>query len=218
MGRLESLTAWALVGWLIPRCGTRKLTVLQGRTAYEDETLDAQDLQNGHGKTQLYDEHGHPRNPETRRRERELVRAANEVMQVTGVVEDSITAKARARAFRVDKNEETLTGLNLMEVGRSVLVAGVWGTMGLRKRILLYRSYSQTGLLGILRHERALHSDAHLILTGLPAVAAFNIVDWASFPVQIFISVLGDEMLISKKQQQVAERWSVCRLFSGVIG
>ena len=127
-------------------------------------------------------------------------------MQVTGVVEDSTTAKARARAFKIDKNDETLTGLNLMEAGRAVLVAGVWGTMGLRKRILLYRSYSQTGILGVLRHERALHSDAHLILSGLPAVAAFNIADWASFPVQIVIGVLADEKLISEKQQQIAER------------
>jgi hypothetical protein len=86
---------------------------------------------------QEYNEHGHPRNPETKRRERENVRAANEVMQVTGVVEDSAAAKSKAKAYKLEKNEETFTGLRLMEAGRAILVAGVWGVIGLRRRILV---------------------------------------------------------------------------------
>lgn len=119
MGRLESLTAWAL-----------------GRTPYEDEVI-LGELGEGGYSTQQYNEHGHPRNPETKRREREHVRAANEVMQVTGVVEDSIAAKAKAKAYRLQKHQETFIGLRLMEAGRAVLVGGVWGVLGLRRRILV---------------------------------------------------------------------------------
>ena len=119
MGRLESLTAWAL-----------------GRTPYEDEVIFGEPGE-GSRSTQQYNEHGHPRNPETKRREREHVRAANEVMQVTGVVEDSIAAKSRAKAYRLQKNQETYTGLRLMEAGRAVLVGGVWGVLGLRRRVLV---------------------------------------------------------------------------------
>lgn len=86
---------------------------------------------------QQYNDHGRPINPETKRRERENVRAANEVMQVTGVVEDSIAAKAEAKAYQQQKNEETFTGLRLMEIGRASLVGGVWGVLGLRRRILV---------------------------------------------------------------------------------
>jgi hypothetical protein len=86
---------------------------------------------------QQYNDRGYPRNPETKRQEREHVRAANEVMQVTGVVEDSLAAKIKASQSADDRNRETLTGLRLMEAGRAVLVGGVWGVLGLRRRILV---------------------------------------------------------------------------------
>ncbi len=86
---------------------------------------------------QLYNDRGYPRNPETKRQEREHVRAANEVMQVTGVVEDSLAAKVKASQYVAEKNQETLTGLRFMEAGRAVLVGGVWGVLGLRRRILV---------------------------------------------------------------------------------
>jgi hypothetical protein len=65
------------------------------------------------------------------------VRAANEVMQVTGVVEDSLTAKIKANEYQAEKNEETLNGIRAMEYGRAVLVGGIWGVLGLRRRILV---------------------------------------------------------------------------------
>jgi hypothetical protein len=86
---------------------------------------------------QQYNDHGHPRNPETRRREREHVRAANEVMQVTGVVEDSHALRKSALTYKAQRIEDTFTGLRLMELGRAVLVGGVWGVLGLRRRILV---------------------------------------------------------------------------------
>ena len=58
-------------------------------------------------------------------------------MQVTGVVEDSLTARAKAVEYKNKKIEDTFAGLRLMEVGRAVLVGGVWGVLGLRRRILV---------------------------------------------------------------------------------
>jgi hypothetical protein len=58
-------------------------------------------------------------------------------MLVTGIVEDAIAAKSKARASRQQKNVDTLAGLRLMELGRASLVGGVWGVLGLRRRILV---------------------------------------------------------------------------------
>ena len=109
----------------------------QGRGPYEDEVIQGDDTTPISSRGQQYDEHGHPRNPETKRREREHVRAANEVMQVTGVVEDSLTARVKANEYQAEKNEETLSGIRAMEYGRAVLVGGIWGVLGLRRRILV---------------------------------------------------------------------------------
>lgn len=110
---------------------------LQGRGHYEDEVIQNADASSSRSSQQQYNDRGYPRNPETKRQEREHVRAANEVMQVTGVVEDSLAAKAKANQYMDDKNQETFTGLRLMEAGRAVLVGGVWGVLGLRRRILV---------------------------------------------------------------------------------
>ena len=58
-------------------------------------------------------------------------------MQVTGVVEDSLTARVKANEYQAEKNEETLSGIRAMEYGRAVLVGGIWGVLGLRRRILV---------------------------------------------------------------------------------
>jgi len=58
-------------------------------------------------------------------------------MQVTGVVEDALAARAKSKALADQKNDDTFTGLRLLEVGRGVLVGGVWGVLGLRRRILV---------------------------------------------------------------------------------
>jgi hypothetical protein len=58
-------------------------------------------------------------------------------MQVTGIVEDAIAAKVKATEALARKNQETLSGLRFMEGGRAILVAGVWGVLGFRRRILV---------------------------------------------------------------------------------
>jgi hypothetical protein len=113
------------------------LTKFQGRGPYEDGVVEDPDGPSTSSTGQQYNAHGHPRNPETKRREREHVRAANEVMQVTGVVEDSLAAKIKANNYQAEKNEDTLSGIRAMEYGRAVLVGGIWGVLGLRRRILV---------------------------------------------------------------------------------
>ncbi|RDL41431.1 uncharacterized protein BP5553_01410 [Venustampulla echinocandica] len=175
MGRLESLTALAL-----------------GRGPYEDEVVGfSGDEARPNG--QQYNGHGHPRNPETKRREREHVRAANEVMQVTGVVEDLVAAKTKASEYLLSRSRDTITGLRLMEAGRAVLVGGVWGVLGLRRRILLYQPYAKFGLLQILRYEKARYGLLHVIGAGLPAVLAYHAADWVAFFFETVLDAYWEE-------------------------
>lgn len=162
-----------------------------GRGHYEDEIIET--AAEGSSSTQQYNDRGHPRNPETKRREREHVRAANEVMQVTGVVEDSLAARQKIVQSMNDKNQETFTGLRFMEIGRGVLVGGVWGVMGLRRRVLLYKPYADMRFLDILRQERAIHGIPHMFLSGVPTVIAYHISDWVAFFVETMIDQFYDE-------------------------
>ncbi|KAI9046450.1 hypothetical protein LZ554_009199 [Drepanopeziza brunnea f. sp. 'monogermtubi'] len=190
MGRQDSLTAMAL-----------------GRGHYEEEVVDTGPL-DPHN-SQMYDRKGYPRNPQTRRHERDQVRAANEVMQVTGVVEDALAAQLKAHESMLEKNEETLTGLRLMEVGRAVLVAGVWGVMGFRRRILLYRPYAETGLLDLVRQERAVSGIPRMLLTGLPAVVAYHALDMMSFFCETVLDALYDEEEGALTDQEKSINWGL---------
>ncbi|TAQ84379.1 hypothetical protein B7494_g7296 [Chlorociboria aeruginascens] len=155
--RREWLTAWAL-----------------GRTHYEDEIIFNNPSHTPYPNRQLYDAHGHPRNPEITRRERQQVRAANEVLTVTGVVERSSTTEAREMVFRQEMMEENAIGLKYLERAPKILVGGVWGVFGLRRRILLYQSYSETPFLGLLKKEVSTRSIPNLLFAGLPTTFTFT--------------------------------------------
>jgi len=116
MGRFESLTTWAL-----------------GRSPYEEGVVQSPGA-NGTTVEQQYNSQGRPRRPETRRRERVQVRAANEVVSVTGLIEDH---RQKDQESTNERLKETFAGLRLIEAGRGVLVGGTWGVLGLRKRILV---------------------------------------------------------------------------------
>ncbi|ESZ94623.1 hypothetical protein SBOR_5034 [Sclerotinia borealis F-4128] len=178
MGRLESLTAWAL-----------------GRTPYEDQVIrpPLPRLLSDTGYLQRYDEHGHPRNSETKRRERENIRAANEVMQVTGIVENLTVVRAAARLHNNQNMEETIKGLQILEAGSETLQAGVWGVIGFRQRILLYRSYSDIGILGLIQRERARRSVANSFFSGLPTVIAYHISNWLACRLADILDQMYDE-------------------------
>ncbi|CZR69199.1 uncharacterized protein PAC_19099 [Phialocephala subalpina] len=173
MGRQESLTALAL-----------------GRGHYESEVIQDPSGESSPGEQQ-YNDRGYPRNPETKRREREHVRAANEVMQVTGVVEDSIAAREKAEQYIREKNHETFVGLRLMDACREMYIGGTWGVIGLRRRILLYKPYQEMGLYSILRAERAHYSASHIAFAGLPATLTYRLVDWVAALVDAVLEVLS---------------------------
>lgn len=86
---------------------------------------------------QRYDDRGHPVNSETRQRMKDHIRASNEVMQAAGIIEETADVRARDKAFQETLQRETEIGLRRLEVGRVLLVAGVWGVCGFRRRILV---------------------------------------------------------------------------------
>ncbi|KAA8575881.1 hypothetical protein MFRU_059g00040 [Monilinia fructicola] len=188
MGRLESLTAWAL-----------------GRTPYEDRVirLPQPETSGNLGYVQRFDEHGHPRNPETKRRERENIRAANEVMQVTGIVEDLNAVRAAAKLHNTQKIEETIRGLRILEAGRATLQAGVWGVVGFRRRVLLYRSYSDVGILALIQRERARRSIPNLLFAGLPTAIAYHLSEWVGCYLESVLDHMYDENEVLLTSQDV---------------
>ena len=58
-------------------------------------------------------------------------------MQVTGIVEDLTAVRAVAKLHNAQKIEETIKGLRTLEAGRAAIVAGVWGVLGFRRRVLV---------------------------------------------------------------------------------
>jgi hypothetical protein len=58
-------------------------------------------------------------------------------MQVTGIIEETSAAKAKEKAQKDDLTEEQRIGKRLLKGGREMLVGGVWGVIGLRRRILV---------------------------------------------------------------------------------
>jgi hypothetical protein len=63
-------------------------------------------------------------------------------MQATGIVEDLTAVRRAARAYREEKDAETYEGLKLMETERAIMVAGVWGVLGFRRRVLVRRMHT----------------------------------------------------------------------------
>ncbi|KAI0999877.1 hypothetical protein K3495_g8321 [Podosphaera aphanis] len=170
MGKSEAFTALAL-----------------GRGHYEDEVIWTSDPTKSNG--QKYNSRGHPRNPETKKRERDHIRAANEVMLVTGVVEDTATARARKSDDEAKWQLENYIGFRLVEFGRACLYTGVWGVVGFRRRTLLYRSYATMSFSEILRRERDTYSIPHLLYAGLPTMINANI---STIPIIIMEKLSGN--------------------------
>ncbi|RKF59067.1 hypothetical protein OnM2_063056 [Erysiphe neolycopersici] len=149
MGRSEVLTALAL-----------------GRGHYDDEVV--WNSEADEANSQRYNSRGHPKNPETKKREKDHIRAANEVMQVTGVVEDAAAARAKSSLDEADKQLESFIGFRLIDFCRTCLHTGVWPILGLRRRILLHRSYTSMNIFDIIRQERQTRSMYQILFTGLP--------------------------------------------------
>lgn len=151
-----------------------------GRSPYDDVVM-------GEGEgdprepLQLYDDRGRPVNPETRRVNRDIIRAHNEVMLAIGVVESENTideARAEQRRRVYHERHDDQVGQNLEWVARACELAGVWGVGGIRQRILLYREYSHVSFSRLFQVERQLQSPTSLWLHGLPAFVVSNLLDF----------------------------------------
>jgi hypothetical protein len=58
-------------------------------------------------------------------------------MQTVGIVEDTAAIRERDKAEEDSFAQETDIGLQRLETGKFLCVAGVWGVCGLRRRILV---------------------------------------------------------------------------------
>ncbi|KAI6248026.1 hypothetical protein HI914_03256 [Erysiphe necator] len=149
MGQSEALTALAL-----------------GRGHYEDEVVWNSEADKAN--SQRYNSRGHPKHPETRKREKDHIRAANEVMQVTGVVEDAAAARAKLSLDEADKQIESFIGFRLIDICKTCLHTSVWPILTLRRGILLYRSHTTMNMFEIIKQERKRKSIYQMLFTGLP--------------------------------------------------
>lgn len=147
MTRLGPLTSQALVG---PPTPEKRLSVLrllkpsfpspflQGRSPY-DILVPGTGEANLHEPPQAYDERGRPFNAETRRINRHIIRAHNEVMQAIGVAEpDSLlTTESETSNQLVQQMDEDKAGIRLLPSLRMIGTVGVWGAEPLRQRVLV---------------------------------------------------------------------------------
>jgi hypothetical protein len=163
---------------------------LKGRSPYEDELHFNPATNNGVVQTgQQYDSRGRPINPASVQSMRDLVRASNEVMQTAGIIEETSLIKARLQKERLDRETENEKGQNRREIGQSLIVLGVWGVCGLRRRTLVsffvmilapvllaqvYRDYATRGILDIVQREWNAQTLRHDLTAGLPFVLVYR--------------------------------------------
>ncbi|KAF9880974.1 hypothetical protein CkaCkLH20_01124 [Colletotrichum karsti] len=168
MTRLGPLTAQAL-----------------GRSPFDD-VVEGEGEADPRAPEQEYDSRGRPMNPETKRMNRDMVRAHNEVMQVIGVAEsDNAPSTAEVDSVRRYFNYEDAVGTRLLRFGRALEIGGVWGINGMRLRILLYKRYADISFFELLQKEIGQRSIASSLGTGLPTFLsghAFKMATYYLYP------------------------------------
>ncbi|QUC22455.1 uncharacterized protein UV8b_06696 [Ustilaginoidea virens] len=127
-----------------------------GRSPY-DEVVNGDGPEDPRQTNQQYDQRGRPINPETKRMNRDIIRAHNEVMLVIGVAEpENPFAGPEADSQRRHESYEESTGLRLGDSARqSVEAVGIFGIHGLRQRILIYKRYSQIPFWGLFKQSQS---------------------------------------------------------------
>lgn len=111
---------------------------IQGRSPY-DVIVPGTGEANPREPVQTYDERGRPYNAETRRVNRNIIRAHNEVMQVIGVAEPEslLTAENETNKQLIQQLHEDRLGWRLYKPLRMISAVGLWGTEPLRQRALV---------------------------------------------------------------------------------
>ncbi|KAK3327631.1 hypothetical protein B0T19DRAFT_168869 [Cercophora scortea] len=169
MGRLGPLTSQAL-----------------GRSPYDDVVQGEGPPGSPSSLEQEYDERGRPVNSDTKRMNRDIIRAHNEVMLVIGVAEpenSAAEAQRQAEAARQYNLDQDLIGRRLLFLGGVLETVGIWGVNGMRNRILLYKQYARVPFHGLYELQRSQQPWGPYFRTGLGSFVASCALGQVSFVV-----------------------------------
>ncbi|KAI2623462.1 hypothetical protein GGS21DRAFT_534214 [Xylaria nigripes] len=161
MGRHEPLTSLAL-----------------GRSPYDD-VVEGEGEADLHEPTRKYDEHGRVVNEESKRKNKDIIRAHNEVMLVIGVAEPE-SSHTGVDSARLHRDYENATGRQFLRLGRMLVVAGVWGVHGVRQRIMVYKETARLPFLDMMLREGRTHALSQLLFAGMPSFFSAWSLQWCS--------------------------------------
>ncbi|KAI0119906.1 hypothetical protein GGR51DRAFT_495542 [Nemania sp. FL0031] len=170
MGRHEPLTSLAL-----------------GRSPYDD-VVEGEGEADLREPTREYDEHGRVVNDESKRMNKDIIRAHNEVMLVIGVAEQDPGASNSpvADTTRLHTEYENTTGKNFLRLGRVLVLTGIWGIHGVRQRILVYKEAAAFPFLDLMQREARANSASRLLFAGMPSFFSAWSLQWYSRASDIF--------------------------------
>ncbi|KAI1366602.1 hypothetical protein F5Y08DRAFT_301092 [Xylaria arbuscula] len=164
MGRHEPLTSLAL-----------------GRSPYDD-VVEGDGEPDPQEPPREYDEHGRVFNEESKKMNKDIIRAHNEVMLVIGVAEQDPGASTNSAAdtTRLHNEYENSTGRHFLRLGRILVVTGIWGVHGVRQRILVYRTTATIPFIDMMQRERRIHTTSQLLSAGMPSFFSAWSLQWYS--------------------------------------
>ncbi|KAI0420137.1 hypothetical protein F5X98DRAFT_36852 [Xylaria grammica] len=164
MGRHEPLTSLAL-----------------GRSPYDD-VVEGEGEADPQEPVREYDEHGRVFNQESKRLNKDIIRAHNEVMLVIGVAEPDPggSSSSSSDPARLHNEYENSTGRHFLRLGRVLVVAGIWGVHGVRQRILVYKETARFPFLEMMQRERKTHGVSQLLFSGMPSFFGAWSLQWYS--------------------------------------
>ncbi|KEY71587.1 hypothetical protein S7711_06048 [Stachybotrys chartarum IBT 7711] len=139
-----------------------------GRSPYDDEVEYGEGQVDANQPPQQYDQRGRPVNPDTKRMNRDIIRAHNEVMQVIGVAEpESQSSSSDAKLRRSHWEYESSVGRTIRwSAERCFEAVGALGLHGLRQRVLVYQHYSDMPFWTFIRRTRSTFSIQGDVLPG----------------------------------------------------
>ncbi|KAK5627180.1 hypothetical protein RRF57_002895 [Xylaria bambusicola] len=141
----------------------------------------------------VYDEHGRVFNEESKKMNKDIIRAHNEVMLVIGVAEQDPGGSTNSAAdnTKLHNEYENSTGRHLLRLGRVLVVAGIWGVHGVRQRILVYREAATIPFLDMMQRERRMHSASQLLFAGMPSFFSAWSLQWYSRTSEIRLDLIS---------------------------
>ncbi|KAI0400580.1 hypothetical protein F4802DRAFT_584207 [Xylaria palmicola] len=152
-----------------------------GRSPYDD-VVDGEGEADPREPTRQYDEHGRVVNEESKRMNRDIIRAHNEVMLVIGVAEQEPGGSSSSAAYvtKMHNEYENVSGMHFLRLGRFLVVAGIWGVHGVRQRILVYKDAAKLPFLLQMRKETKTHSVSQFLFAGIPSFLSAWSLQWYS--------------------------------------